>query len=54
MALLKETAQVDGGAPTTVSFIYDVAAKRVVYVEKQNWDHPFELVFDQMGHSGRK
>jgi hypothetical protein len=54
MTLLKETAQVAGGAPTMVSFVYDVAAKRVVYVEKQNWDHPLELFFDQMGHSGRK
>jgi hypothetical protein len=36
-----------------VSFVYDVQAKRVVYVEKQDWDHPLEF-FDQMGHSAAK
>src|SRR5574344_647308 len=51
LGLLKETAQIGGGAPTMVSFVYDVAAKRVVYVEKQDWEHPLELVFEQMGHS---
>lgn len=50
MALLQEVAQQSGGAPTAVSFVYDVESKTVTYCENRRYDDIRTLVFNAMGH----
>jgi hypothetical protein len=49
-AILKAVAQEEGGAPTAVSFVFDVEAKTVFYCENRHFDDIQTLRFEQMGH----